>query len=100
MSTYHARILDAETGSEAAYQFEGPADLMRRTSDEVVGIFFDEVEHEALRGHADWELNAALSNRDRHVVTAIGSLFPKKSAPPIPFLLMISDHNGSTAIDP
>lgn len=100
MPVYHARVLDAQTGSEAAYEFEGPADLMQRTCDEIVGVFFDEVEHETLRGHADWELNAALSNRDRNVVTAIGSLLPKKSAPPIPFLLMISDHNNSTVSCP
>ncbi len=31
-----------------------------------------------------------MKNRDRGVVTAIGSLIPAKNDPPLPFLLMIS----------
>jgi hypothetical protein len=94
MIPYYARIMDAETGSEAGYQFEGPEDLMSRTGDEIVNVFFDQVEREVLRDHADWELNGVVNNRDRHVVTAIGSLIPTKNAPPIPFLLMISNRNA------
>jgi hypothetical protein len=93
MIPYFARIMDAETGSEAGYQFNGPVDLMSRTGDEIVNVFFDQVDREVLRDHADWELNGVVNNRERHVVTAIGSLIPKKNDPPIPFLLMISDHN-------
>jgi hypothetical protein len=95
MTPYYARIKDAQTGSEAAYQFDGPADLLGRTGDEVVKVFLEDVDHEILRDHADWELNAVMNNRERRVVTAIGSLFPKKDVPPIPFLLMISDHQSS-----
>jgi hypothetical protein len=86
--------MDAETGSEAAYKFAGPPDLMSRTADEIVGTFFDQVDSEVLQDHLDWELNAVMNNRDRRVVTAIGSLIPEKNDPPIPFLLMISDHNS------
>jgi hypothetical protein len=94
MNTYFARIMDAETGSEAGYKFDGPADLMSRTADEIVGAFFDELDREVLQNHIDWELNGVMNNRDRRVVTAIGSLIPEKSNPPIPFLLMISDHKA------
>lgn len=94
MTTYHARIMDAQTGGEAAYSFEGPTDLLKRTGDEVVTAFFDAVEASVLNGHADWELNGVLNNRARGVITAIGSLIPQKSEPPIPFLLMISDRNS------
>ncbi len=95
MITYFARIMDAETGSEAGYKFDGPPDLMSRTADEIVGAFFDELDREVLHDHLDWELNAVMNNRDRRVVTAIGSLIPEKNDPPIPFLLMISDHQAS-----
>jgi hypothetical protein len=91
-------MLDAENGNEASYQFSGPPDLMKQVADDVIGVFFNEVDHEILGGHVDWELNGALNNRERGVVTAIGSLLPKEDTPPIPFLLMISDHNGQRAL--
>lgn len=94
MTTYFARMMDAQTGAEGGYKFDGPSDLMDHTSDEIVSVFFEAVDHEVLRDHVDWELNAVINNRQRHIVTAIGSLIPKKNEPPIPFLLMISDHNS------
>ncbi len=94
MITYFARIMDAQTGNDAAYKFDGPPDLMSRTADEIVNVFFDEVDQEALRNHVDWELNAVMNNRGLRVVTAIGSLIPQKNDPPIPFLLMISERNS------
>lgn len=94
MTTYYARILDAVNGGEAGYEFEAPADLMQRTGDEIVSVFFDDADHGIFDDHVDWELNAVMNNRERHVVTAVGSLFPKKSEPPIPFMLMISDHTA------
>lgn len=99
MTTYYARILDAQNGNEAGYEFNGPPDLMQQAADDVVGAFFDEVDHAVLHDHIDWELNGALNNRERRVVTGIGSLIPKKEAPPIPFLLMISDHDGRKGSD-
>jgi len=90
MPVYHARMLDADTGGEGRYRFDGPADLMGRTADEIVTVFFDHVEKEVLRRHADWEINGVMKNRDRGVVTAIGSLIPAKNDPSLPFLLMIS----------
>ncbi len=96
MTTFFARIMDGETGNEGAYQFEGPANLMDLTADEIVGAFFEEVDRQVLHDHLDWELNAVMNNRQRHVVTAIGSLIPEKNeknVPPIPFLLMISDRD-------
>lgn len=93
MTTYYARILDGETGGEGAYSFEGPADLMSKTADEIVGIFFDQVEHEVLQSHADWELNAVMKSKERSVVTAMGNLIPHRNDPPLPFLLMISERS-------
>lgn len=90
MPTYHARMLDADTGGEGRCRFEAPADLMSRTADEIVAIFFDHVEQQVLGRHADWEINGVMKNRERGVVTAIGSLIPARHDPPLPFLLMIS----------
>jgi hypothetical protein len=90
VTTYNARMLDAETGGEGRYRFEGPPDLMNRTADEIVALFFDHVEKQVLQRHADWEINGVMKNRERGVVTAIGSLIPARNEAPLPFLLMIS----------
>ncbi len=92
MATFYARMLDAATNGEGAYTFEGPEDLMKRTADEIVTTFFDYVEQDLLKTHADWEINGAMKNKERQIVTAIGSLIPEKSDPPMPFLLLISDR--------
>lgn len=92
MTTFYARVLDAETGGEGAYTFDGPADLMSKTADEIVAAFFDEVEAEVLHKHVDWELNGILKNKEREVVTAIGSLISGKGDAPMPFMLMISSR--------
>ena len=93
MATYFARIMDAQTGGEGAYEFEAADDLMGRTGDEIVNTFFDAVDHDVLHDHADWELNGVVNSRERRIVTAIGALIPKKNEPPIPFMLMISDRD-------
>lgn len=91
MARYVARMLDAETGGEGIYQFEGPDQLMQRTADEIVSVFFDRVEKQILAHHVDWEINGVMKNRERGVVTAMGTLIPDKATPPLPFLLLISD---------
>ena len=68
---------------------------MRRTADEVVSTFFNYVEHQILTHHVDWEINGIIGQRDRGIVVAIGSLFPKNNAPPLPFLLTISGRNNA-----
>jgi len=93
MTTYYARLLDAETGGEGSYEFDGPQDLMQRTADEIVSIFFDHAESQVLKGRVDWEINGVFKNRERRIVTAMGSLIPGKDEPALPFLLLISDHN-------
>ena len=91
MAIYTARMLDAASRGEGVYNFEGPTDLMSRTADEIVAVFFEHVEQQVLRTHVDWEVNGVMKNRDRRVVTAMGSLIPQKDDPPMPFLLLISD---------
>lgn len=93
MKTFHARMMHAETGGEGSYQFQGPDDLMKKTADEIVAVFLDHVESEILRHHVDWEINAVFKNKQRGVVSAIGSLIPEKDDEPLPFLVMISEQN-------
>lgn len=93
MAKFSARMLDAETGGEGNYHFEGPADLMKRTADEIVTTFFDHVDTEVLKSNVDWELNGVFKNRERGIVTAMGSLVPAKDEAPMPFLLMISQNS-------
>lgn len=95
MATYYARMLDAATNGEGAYTFEGPTDLMSKTADEIVTTFFDYVENDVLKTHADWEINGVMKNKERHIVTALGSLIAEKNDPPMPFLLLISDRATS-----
>jgi hypothetical protein len=97
MANYYARMLDAETNGEGSYVFEGPDDLMHRTADEIVALFFDHVEREVLKTHADWEINGIMKNKERGIVTAMGSLIPQKDDPPLPFLLLITGENFAHA---
>jgi hypothetical protein len=90
MAKYYARMLDANTSGEGSYTFDGPPDLMQKTADEIVTAFFDYVERDILKSHADWELNGVMKNKEREVVTAIGSLIPHRNDAPLPFLLLIS----------
>jgi len=88
---FHARMMDASTGGEGAYEFEGPENLFSKTADEIVSTFFEHIERDVLKNHADWEINGVLKNKERRVVTAIGSLIPSADDAPMPFLVMISE---------
>jgi hypothetical protein len=89
MATYRARLIDSIRDHEAMLGFEGADDLMEDTPVRVVRSFFEHVDRAALpTGHVDWELNAAFKNRERGVVTCMGS-FHFDGEPPAPFLLMV-----------
>lgn len=91
---FTARMMDAATGGEGSYEFEGANDLWKKPADEIVAVFFDHVEKEVLKHNADWELNGALKNKERGVVTAMGSLIIDPNEPALPFLLMIAKHTA------
>jgi hypothetical protein len=46
MTTFHAHMMDAGTGAEGRYQFDGPTDLMKATADEIVTLFFEHAQHD------------------------------------------------------
>ena len=90
MALYRARIMEAVNGETGAYEFDGAEDLMDDTPVRVVRAFFEHVDRAKLPPHADWELNAAFKNRERGVVTCMGSFHLGAEQPPAPFLLMIT----------
>jgi hypothetical protein len=93
MATYRARMIDAVSDREGAHEFEGADDLLEDTPVRVVRSFFEHVDRSALpAGHVDWELNAAFKNRERGVVTCMGSFHFGAEQEPAPFLLMITQR--------
>jgi hypothetical protein len=95
MATYRARMLDGETGSDGTYDFEWQEGLMNETPVRVVRAFFERVDRAAFpTRHVDYEINAALKNRERGIVTCMGSLHFEGGAPPAPFLLMVAQTQG------
>ena len=91
MAIYRARMLDAETAQEGAYDFEAHDDLMNDTPVRVVRAFFEGVDRSQIATrHVDYEINAAFKNRERRVVTCMGSLYLEGGAPPAPFVLMVA----------
>ncbi len=91
--TYRAVMLDAETGGEGRYTFTYPGDLMRETADEVIHQFFNHVDKAVFTHHVDYEINSAFKNKDRRVVTGLGSLVVDhgEKGAELPFLLLISE---------
>lgn len=90
MATYTARLMDAETGNEGLYDFEGPDDLLLKTPVRIVRHFMEHVEEDVLpTQHVDYELNAAMKNATKAVVTAMGELHFENNGT-VPFMLMIS----------
>ena len=91
MATYRARMMDAETGDDGLYDFEAHDDLMNDTPVRVVRTFFEHVDRTLFpTKHVDYEINAAFKNKERRIVTCMGSLHVEGDVPPAPFLLMIS----------
>lgn len=91
MATFTARLLDAKSGNEGSYDFDGPDDLLSQTPVRVVRHFMEYIDKTVLPSqHMDYELNAALKNRERGIVTAMGDLHFEHGEDPAPFMLMIA----------
>lgn len=91
MAVYTARLLDADSGNEGSYDFEGADDLMSQTPVRIVRHFMEHIANTVLpTQHVDYELNAALKNKERNVVTAMGDLHFEHGENPAPFMLMIA----------
>ena len=74
MATYQATLMHGERGGDGTYRFEGPDDLFTRSAMTILRAFMAHLEETAGLGHIDYHFNAAMKNKDKQVVTALGSL--------------------------
>jgi len=90
MASYIARIMDAETGGENTYHFEGPDDLLDQTPMRIVRTFFESIEKSMFpHEHLDYEINTAHKRKEHNVVLITGS-YHLHSGDDLPFLMMIA----------
>ncbi len=91
MALYRARFIDGLSDTEDSFEFDASDELMNDTPVRVVRAFFGGADPSRFKTkHQDWELNAAFKNRERRVVTCMGSFHLGGDEPPVPFLLLIA----------
>lgn len=75
MANFQAVLMHGSRGGEGTYRFEGPDTLLKKSPVKAARVFMEYLEatHPAL-GHIDYEINAALKNKDKQVVTILGNL--------------------------
>ena len=89
MARFTATMMHGKRDAEGSYTFEAMDALLEASPVRVVRTFMEWIEAHAGLGHVDYELNAALKNREKGIVTALGSLqFEGGDAEP--FILYIS----------
>ena len=96
MALFRARLIDALSDGEDSVEFDAHEDLMNDTPVRIVRAFFGYSDPSRFRTkHQDWELNAAFKNRERNVVTCMGSFHLGGEEPPVPFLLLIAPKKAA-----
>lgn len=84
-----AIVMGQVSGSDGVYRFDADDDLFKRPADEIVEAFMEHIhEQHVIPSRDHYELNSAWKNKEKQVVTAVGSLIVKDDA--LPFVLMIS----------
>ena len=74
MKTYHAVMLHGNRDAEGKYEFQGEDALLDSTPVRIMRKFMEHVEAHAGLGHIDYEINAAMKNSEKGVVTVLGEL--------------------------
>ncbi|NBC32239.1 MAG: hypothetical protein GVY13_06130 [Alphaproteobacteria bacterium] len=91
MARIHCRaiVMGPVSGSDSTYEFDAPDDVFVRPADEAVEAFMAHL-HEAgvISSAVSYELNSAVKNREKNVITAIGNLI--LNGDELPFVAMIS----------
>ena len=84
-----AIVMGPVSGSDSTYRFDAPDDLFGRPVDEIVEAFAAHI-HDAgvITSPVSYELNSAMKNPEKNVVTAIGNLILQGDH--LPFVVMIS----------
>lgn len=97
MSKFRVIVVDAGTGGEGQYEFEGSGLLISASPMRVIRAFFEsEIAQKRILPHfPDWEIYTAFRHEDRWVVTVTGSLIDKDGAKTA-FMAMVSlvDDDG------
>lgn len=88
MKTYTAVLMHGNREGEGRYSFEAPELLSQASPVRIMRAFMEHVEHHAHIGHIDYEINAAMKNREAGVVTVLGEL-TFENASRQPFVCMI-----------
>jgi hypothetical protein len=89
MAQFAAVLMHGKRGGEGRYEFAGRDDLLDDTPVRIMRAFMESVEARNGIGHMDYEINAALKNKDHGVVTVIGDII-FDHANRQPFMCMIS----------
>lgn len=88
MKTYHAVLMHGNRDGEGHYDFEAPEMLAQASPVRIMRAFMEHLEAKAHVGHIDYEINAAMKNKEVGVVTVMGQLiFDNDSVQP--FICMI-----------
>ena len=96
MARYLTILIDGRTGGEGRYTFHADDDLMARTPVRAMRAFRESVEaKELLHGHQDYEINAAMKNKEHDVVTVLGTMH-LENGDHAPFMAMISRHTDQS----
>ncbi|PIE11939.1 MAG: hypothetical protein CSA72_02155 [Rhodobacterales bacterium] len=74
MATYNATLMHGERGGEGKYTFEAEDGLIDNSAMSTVRRFMEHLTEHAGLGPFEWQLNAAMKNKEKHVVTALGVL--------------------------
>lgn len=88
MRSYNATLMHGNRDGEGHYTFEGPELLAQASPVRIMRAFMEHLDATARLGHIDYEINAAMKNKEVGVVTVMGELqFENHSAQP--FVCMI-----------
>lgn len=83
-----AVVMGPMSGTDSTYSFSVDDDFFTLPADEIVEQFIDYLHrHGDLPDKNAYELNSAFKNREKNVVTALGSLFFANEE--MPFVVMI-----------
>ena len=72
MARMKAVPIHGERRGEGTYRFDLPGDMVHAGPVRIMRAFMEHAETRAALGHIDYEINAAMKNREHDVTTFIG----------------------------
>lgn len=74
MAKYKLEIMHGDRGGEGTYIFDAQDDLLSHSPMTVLKAAMTWLDAHAGVGHIDWEVHAALKNKEKRIVTSMGHL--------------------------